>query len=39
MVYSQHFHKNGSTSDILKYKIYSISDWICKDMAMEISLI
>ena len=39
MVYSQHFHKNGSTSAILKYKIYSISDWICKDMAMEISLI
>ena len=37
MVYSQHFHKNGSTSDILKYRIYSISDWICKDMAMEIS--
>ena len=39
MVYSQHFHKNGSTSVILNYKIYSISDWICKDMAMEISLI
>ena len=39
MVYSQHFHKNGSTSDILKYKIYSISDWICEDIAMEISLI
>ena len=35
MVYSQHFHKNGSTSDILKYKIYSISDWICKDMAIR----
>ena len=38
MVYSQHFHKNGSTSAILKYKIYSISDWICKDMAIEINL-
>ena len=24
---------------LLKYKIYSISDWICKDMAIEISLI
>ena len=35
MVYSQHFHKNGSTSDILKYKICSISDWICKDMAIR----
>ena len=34
------FHKNDYTSAILKYKIYySISDWICRDMAMEISLI
>ena len=34
------FHKNDYTSAILKYKIYySISDWICKDMAIEISLI
>ena len=24
---------------LLIYKIYSISDWICKDMAIEISLI
>ena len=24
---------------LLNYKIYSISDWICKDMAIEISLI
>ena len=34
------FHKNDYTSAILKYKIYySISDWICRDMAIEISLI
>ena len=34
------FHKNDYTSTILKYKIYySISDWICRDMAIEISLI
>ena len=34
------FHKNDYTSAILKYKIYySISDWICRDMAIEISFI